>query len=154
MVVHEGREQEAESLRMAFKSAGGHGTKVRDGVIGMTHHQMESRITQLSSLGGQQVTLDELNKGLQHVQRMEARLLSPQEDGDGPTRPARKSAEHDGDVKFLVGVTSYLDVFPRAAGQGTKNRSPFSLRELKTPAGIPAGVFNSKSLARAISSAR
>ncbi len=73
VVIHEGREQEAESLMLAFKSAGGHGTKVRDGVVGLTEKQISDRITQLSGIAGREDIVDELNRGLQHVQHAHAK---------------------------------------------------------------------------------
>lgn len=79
VVVHEGREQEAESLRVAFKSAGGHGTRVRDGVIGLSEKQIHDRVGQLTGLPGKEDVVEELGKGLALVQRLEAKRLEPQE---------------------------------------------------------------------------
>lgn len=79
VVIHEGREQEAESLVAAFKSAGGHGTRIRDGVVGMTEKQLNDRIASLTGVEGQEDMVEEFGKGLTLVQRLEAKRNEPQE---------------------------------------------------------------------------
>ena len=72
VIVHPGREQEAESLMTAFHSAKSVGFKVRDGVVAIGRSNLEGRIGQLSGLGSEhQNTVAELNLGLQAVQRYE-----------------------------------------------------------------------------------
>ncbi|HYD18397.1 MAG TPA: hypothetical protein VEF76_07955 [Patescibacteria group bacterium] len=71
VVVHPGREQEAESIRNAFKSVNGRGTRVRDGVVALTEKQLTDRIEQLSKVAGQENTVAELNRGLEHVHKLE-----------------------------------------------------------------------------------
>lgn len=79
VVVHEGREQEADSIMAAFKSAGGHGTRIRDGVVDLTEKQLQDRIASLSGLPGREGLVEEFGKGLALVQRLELKRNEPQE---------------------------------------------------------------------------
>lgn len=79
VMVHEGRESEAESIMLAFRSAGGKGTLLRDGVVGLCERQLNERIAQLGGIEGKQQIVAELERGLAHIQRLEAKRLEPQE---------------------------------------------------------------------------
>ncbi len=70
VIVHPGREQEAESLMKAFKSSNARGVRIRDGVVALSEKQLNERIEQLSKLPGQEAVLGELNRGLEHVHKL------------------------------------------------------------------------------------
>ncbi len=70
VIVHPGREQEAESLMKAFKSSNARGVRIRDGVVALSEKQLNERIEQLSKLPGQETVLGELNRGLEHVHKL------------------------------------------------------------------------------------
>ncbi|MDI1228601.1 MAG: hypothetical protein PSY14_13050 [bacterium] len=70
VIVHPGREQEAESLMKAFKSSNARGVRIRDGVVALSERQLVERIDQLSKLPGQEAVISELNRGLDHVHKL------------------------------------------------------------------------------------
>jgi hypothetical protein len=70
VVVHPGREQEAESLMKAFKSSNSKGVRIRDGVVALSEKHLNERIAQLSQLPGQEAVVAELNRGLEHVHKL------------------------------------------------------------------------------------
>lgn len=70
VVVHPGREQEAESLMKAFKSSNSKGVRIRDGVVALSEKHLNERIAQLSALPGQEAVVAELNRGLEHVHKL------------------------------------------------------------------------------------
>lgn len=79
VVVKPGQEQDAENLMNAFHSAGGRGVRIRDGVVGIGEKELHRRIDQLSTLSGYETTVEELQHGLESVQRhtVEARAGGP-----------------------------------------------------------------------------
>lgn len=79
VIVHPGREQEAESILTAFHSAGGKGVRVRDGMVALGEKQIQTRIEQLNKLSGNEEVVGELHRGLQVVQRLEENRNAPKE---------------------------------------------------------------------------
>jgi hypothetical protein len=70
VVVHPGREQEAESIMKAFKSSNSRGVRIRDGVVALSEKHLNERIAELSKLPGQEAVLGELTRGLEHVHKL------------------------------------------------------------------------------------
>ena len=78
VIVHPGREQEADSIMNAFQSAGGHGVRIRDGVVALGEEKLKQRIDQLKEIPGQEFNVGELTRGLLKVQELESRRNEPQ----------------------------------------------------------------------------